>query len=347
VEGGQTPQRARRPPWWSVIVAVAAAAAVYVGLPALASAGETWGRLSSAKPGWLAVALAFEAASYACYVFAFHRVFAVPGSRIGWRESYEICLAGVAATRVFAVAGAGGIAMTTWALERSGMPRRELVSRLTAFYVVIYAAFFTAMVVTGVGLRTGILAGRAPFGLTVVPAIIAGVVIAAALATAALPADLGERLAARLPARIAGSAWAEKLNRGTATVASGVRGAVGLVRRRDPALLGALGWWAFDIGVLWACFQAFGGSPPGGVVVMAYLVGQCGNALPLPGGMGGVEGGMIGAFIAFGVPGGLAVTVVLSYRAFAYWLPIVPGVIAYARLRQTVKAWDGAPAPAS
>lgn len=346
MEVGQTPQHPSRPAWWSIAVVVAAAVAVYVGLPALTGLKDAWGRLSSANPAWLTVALVFETASYASYVFAFHRVFAGAGSRIGWRESYEISLAGVAATRLFAVAGAGGFALTVWALDRSGMSRRELVGRLTAFYVVIYAVFFAALVLTGIGLRTAVLAGPAPFGLTVVPAIAGGVVIAAALAAAAVPADFGERVAARMPARVAGSRWAAKLTGATATLASGARGAVELVRRRDPALLGALGWWAFDIGVLWACFEAFGDSPPGGVVVMAYLVGQFGNALPLPGGLGGVEGGLIGAFIAFGVPGGLAVTVVLSYRAFAYWLPIIPGAIAYARLRQTVKEWNRIAAPA-
>jgi uncharacterized protein (TIRG00374 family) len=65
-----------------------------------------------------------------------------------------------------------------------------------------------------------------------------------------------------------------------------------------------------------------------------------GNLLPLPGGVGGVEGGMIGALIAFGVPGGLAVVSVLTYRAIAFWLPTVPGVIAYLQLRHTVRGWE-------
>ena len=58
---------------------------------------------------------------------------------------------------------------------------------------------------------------------------------------------------------------------------------------------------------------------------MAYFVGMLGNLLPLPGGIGGVDGGMIAALIGFGVPGGLAIAAVLSYRAFSFWLPTVPG----------------------
>ena len=48
---------------------------------------------------------------------------------------------------------------------------------------------------------------------------------------------------------------------------------------------------------------------------------------------------MIGAFAAFGVDSGLAVVAVLVYRAFTFWLPLLPGVIAYFQLRRTVDAW--------
>jgi uncharacterized protein (TIRG00374 family) len=64
-----------------------------------------------------------------------------------------------------------------------------------------------------------------------------------------------------------------------------------------------------------------------------------GNLLPLPGGVGGVDGGMIGAFIGFGVDDGLAVVAVLTYRAFAFWLPTIPGAIAFFQLRRTVARW--------
>lgn len=73
------------------------------------------------------------------------------GSRIGWRESYQISLAGVAASRVFATAGAGGIALSVWALERSGMDRRLVVSRLPTFYVLLYGFFMASLVVVGTG----------------------------------------------------------------------------------------------------------------------------------------------------------------------------------------------------
>lgn len=65
---------------------------------------------------------------------------------------------------------------------------------------------------------------------------------------------------------------------------------------------------------------------------MSYFVGMLANTLPVPGGIGAVDGGMIGALIGFGVEPGLAIVGVLSYRLFAFWLPIAPGVVAYVQL---------------
>jgi uncharacterized membrane protein YbhN (UPF0104 family) len=48
---------------------------------------------------------------------------------------------------------------------------------------------------------------------------------------------------------------------------------------------------------------------------------------------------MIGASLAFGVSSDLAVVSVLTYRAFAFWLPTIPGIIAYFQLRRTVARW--------
>jgi uncharacterized membrane protein YbhN (UPF0104 family) len=125
-----------------------------------------------------------------------------------------------------------------------------------------------------------------------------------------------------------------------ASAAAGVRCAIGLARAREVGTLGAVAWWGFDIATLWACFHAYGPDPPPvAVIIMAYFVGMLANTLPLPGGIGGVDGGMIGAFVAFGVSFDLAATAVVAYRAFAFWLPTVPGAIAYLQLRKRVAHW--------
>jgi uncharacterized protein (TIRG00374 family) len=314
---------------------------LYFVLPKILGLKETWNRLGQGDFWWLVVAAFLEIVSFVCYIALFRAVF-VRGeskSRIGWSESYQITMAGLAATRLFAAGGAGGIALTVWALRRSGMRPRVVACREVAFLVLLYGVYMATFVIVGLGLYFGIFEGPAPFAATVIPAIFGGVVILVFLAMALIPGDL-ERLVGRWtsPEHRFGHTM-QRLAALPATAATGIRTAIGLVRAKDPKLLGAIGWWGFDIAVLWACFHAFGKPPPQAVIVMCYFIGMLGNALPLPGGIGGVDGGMIGAFTVFGVNAELAVVSVLAYRAFAFWLPTLPGAVAYLQLRKTVQRW--------
>jgi uncharacterized protein (TIRG00374 family) len=118
-----------------------------------------------------------------------------------------------------------------------------------------------------------------------------------------------------------------------------VRTAGALIRQRRVGLLGAVAYWGFDIAVLGVCFHAFGANVPVAVLIVGYFLGTLGSLLPLPAGIGGVEGGMIGAFVAFGVPAGTAIVAVLAYRAISFWLPTLPGIVGYIALRSTVRRW--------
>lgn len=323
---------------WLAAAMVVTIAALYVGLPAVAGLDETWSRLSRGNARWLAVAAILEGLSFGCYVVAFRHVVARSGARVDLALSYDITMAGLAATRLLAAGGAGGIALTAWALRRSGMARTAVATSVASLLVLLYGVYLLSVVFVGLGLRAGLLPGPAPFGLTVVPALLAGGVVVAALAAAWSGARdgwrPGEAVERGRAHRWGTAAWT--------TAATGVQGALSLVRERSPAVLGALGWWAFDVGVLWACFHAFGDPPPTAPLVLAYFVGMAANLLPLPGGVGGVEGGMIGAAIAFGAAPGLAIVAVLSYRALAFWLPTVPGVLAYVQLVRRLHRDDAA-----
>jgi uncharacterized protein (TIRG00374 family) len=314
---------------------------LYFVLPQLAGLGDTWNRIEHGDPAWLIAAVVFTALSFGGYVVMFQRVYVTGecAQQVGWRESYQMTMAGLAATRLFAAGGAGGIALTAWALRRAGMPARTVADRSVAFLVLTYAVYLVAMVVAGLGLGWGIFPGPAPWAMTVVPAAFAIVLLGIGLLAALTPTDLNRRLEdfARRGGRLA-RFW-QRAATLPATMSAGVRIALGYVRRLDPAILGALAYWGLNIAVLWAAFRAFGHSPPGAVLVMGYFVGMLGNLLPLPGGVGGVDGGMIGAFIAFGIDEGLAVVAVLTYRGFAFWLPTLPGAIAYFQLRHTVARW--------
>ena len=189
--------------------------------------------------------------------------------------------------------------------------------------------------------------GPAPFAITVVPAIFGAVVIVVFLGDGA---DARATSSGWWPAGRAASAGSAGSARRLAT-AAGDRGhgrphrdRAGALAR--PGLLGAVAWWGFDIAVLWACFHAFGAAPPKGVIVMAYFVGMLGNTLPLPGRdrrrrrrhdrrVHRIRRGRRR----------LSVVAVLAYRAFAFWLPTVPGAVAYLQLRRTVHRWRASGTP--
>jgi uncharacterized protein (TIRG00374 family) len=326
-----------------VIFIASAIAFFYLVIPQIVGLKDTWHRIQHGDALWLVLAGLLELASFGGYI-GLLRVICLHGDqghrRIGWRVSYQITMAGVAATRLFAAAGAGGIALTAWALRRSGMAPRTIAVRLVAMNVLLYGAYMGAVIVTGTLLWFGILHGGTSFALTLLPALIALAVLLGIGSMALLPTD-AER---RFEGWAAGTGRMQKVGallvKVPAAASAGVREAIAIVRDSPSAVWSTVIRWGFDIATLWACFHAFGAeTPPIGVIILAYFLGTMGNLLPLPGGVGGVEGGMIGAFVAFDVSFGLATVAVLSYRAFSFWLPTIPGAIAYVQLRGTVKRW--------
>jgi len=140
------------------------------------------------------------------------------------------------------------------------------------------------------------------------------------------------------------------------TAARGVRTAIDIVvhpRQGWIAIVGAIGYWAANVGILWASFKAYGIEVPLGVVVQGFFIGLAANLFPFaPAGVGAVDAGMIGAFVLFGIPGDEVFAAVLTYRLNAFWLPIPFGIVAFFQLRNTVQRWsvegkpiDRVPAP--
>jgi hypothetical protein len=214
-----------------------------------------------------------------------------------------------------------------------------VADKTLTFLILTYIPYMAALVVCGFGLRFGLFPGPDPIGVTVVPAVIAIVLTAIGVAVALVPTDLQRRLDgfAQRKGRI--GEWAQKAANLPASASAGMRDAIEHLRHPDPALLGAVLFWAFQVAVLWAAFRAFGDAPPLAVIIQAFFVGMFGNLLPMPGGVGGVEGGLIAAFLAFGVNFDQALVAVLVYRAVTFWLPMIPGVVAYFQLRHTVETW--------
>jgi uncharacterized protein (TIRG00374 family) len=315
-------------------------AALYFLLPQLAGLEDTWHRIENGSPWWMFLALLFGAGMFAGYVAMFRGIFVRAGaSRIDWKASYQITMAGLAASRIFAAGGAGGLVLTAWALRRAGLGRRFVADKTLTFLILTYFPYMVALIVCGLGLRIGLFNGEAPFGLTVVPAIIAAILTALGISTALVPTDLQRRLDGFASRGGHFAKLAQRLANLPAAASAGMRDALQHIRHPDPALAGAILFWAFQVAVLWASFRAFGDAPTLAVLTQAFFVGMFGNLLPMPGGVGGVEGGMIAALAGFGVDAGQAVVAVLLFRAVTFWLPMIPGVIAYFQLRRTVERW--------
>ncbi len=128
------------------------------------------------------------------------------------------------------------------------------------------------------------------------------------------------------------------------TLGEGFRFALSLFAhpsRGGLAVLGAAGFWAFSIGVLWASFHAFGIHVPLAVVVQGFFLGMVANLFPLaPAGVGAVDAGMIGAFVLFGLPEETVFPAILIFRLVSFWMPIPPGIVAFFQLRNTVHRWE-------
>jgi uncharacterized membrane protein YbhN (UPF0104 family) len=327
----------------TIIVVLLLLGGIYFLFPKLVGLGDALSRLDEAEPIWIAVAIGFNVVAYGTYIALFKAVVGGDALRLRWQETYEINMAGVAATLLFSAGGAGGIALTYWALRKAGMRRRDVARRMVAFITLHYAFYPIALIVCGVLLRTGVVNGEDAVELTIIPAGVAGLLIVAGILIARIPPDLERKLSPFAHSERA-KAFLATAAKVPATVGEGFRFAIGLFAhpsRGGLAVLGAAGFWAASIGVLWASFQAFGVHVPLAVVVQGFFLGMVANLFPLaPAGVGAVDAGMIGAFVLFGIPETAVFPAVLVFRLVAFWMPIPVGIVAFLQLRKTVHHWE-------
>jgi putative heme transporter len=285
------------------------------------------------SPGWAVLGAVFECVSLAGYVLLLSLVAGRATPRVGSRESAQITFAGAAATRLVPTAGAGGAALTWWALRRAGVRPMAATRTLLAFFVVLYSVFLISIVLCGAALAFGLVSSRGPAALSAVPAIAASLAIAVAVVL-----GFGGGTDPGIDSGAAGNARGldSRCRSGARLIAEAVRDAAGLVRQGDPRLAGAVAYWVFDAAVLWSMLHALGSPPALAVVALAYFVGQIANTLPIP---GSVSTGITGVLIAFCVPVGLALPAVLAYRAVSVWLPVPVALASMPALRATVARW--------
>jgi uncharacterized membrane protein YbhN (UPF0104 family) len=304
-----------------VVAALAVIALIVIFAPGL---GEVRDKLEGAKPGWMALAVALEALSGISYVVMFRRIFC---QHMPWRTSVEIGWSELGMGSIVPASGAGGLALGAWILHQGGMSGDRIARRSVAFFLIKSSVNFVAVAVLGTLMAIGIIGPHRSLALTAVPAALAVLVIGIVLLVPLFGPGAGPAPDAGRVRRAIASA--------RAALVDGIAEAGQVLRSGDwQVVAGSIGYWIFDNAVLWATFRAFGSSPPISIILIGYLIGQLGGLLPLPGGLGGIDGGLFGTLLVYGTPAATTAAAVLAYRVVLFWLPLIVGAVAFLSLRR-------------
>jgi uncharacterized protein (TIRG00374 family) len=216
------------------------------------------------------------------------------------------------------------------------MQSREIARRTVAFFLLTSVPNVLGVLVLGLALALGILAGERNLLLTALPAAIAVAAVAGTLLAGRIAGRRHERLA-RVPVTQA-SRWMRAWREGLRALAEGVQESLVRLREGNAILIaGLLAYLVFDVMILWAAFRALGASPPIAILALAYLIGELGGLIPVPGGIGGVDAGLLGTLVLYHVSITSAAGAVLIYRAIALWVPALVGSVAFVALRRTLR----------
>jgi uncharacterized membrane protein YbhN (UPF0104 family) len=290
--------------------------------------GDVRDRLGDAAPGWLVLAVVLELLSCASYVLMFRPIFC---RTMSWRTSWEIGNSELAVGSIIPASGAAGVAFGAWALSRGGMPADKIARRSVAFLLIKSSVNFVAVAVLGALMAVGLLGPHRSLLLTALPAVLA---VAALAIVVAVP-----RIGPGGPPGDDAGKVERAVSAARRALVDGTAEAIELARQRDPlVLIGAIGYWAWDNAVLWATYHAVGVTPPLTIILMGYLIGQLGGLLPIPGGVGGIDGGLIGTLILYGAPAAATAAAVLLYRVILFWIPLLTGAVAFVSLRRALAA---------
>jgi uncharacterized membrane protein YbhN (UPF0104 family) len=282
---------------------------------------------------WALTAIALEVVSELGFVFAWGQV--VDPQKLldrdvhGRRTDDEVAWAQLAGGLLLPGGAWGGVGVGALILHRFGVPAKEIAEREFNLSFLNTAVDALALIVFGIGLATGILAGESGLLLTLLPAAVAAAGIAAAVLVSSRAGGHAERLQAKHP----------KIANALSTLASAVDDTKQLLVHRGnwTSILGVLAYLSFDVLVLWSAFLAIHTHPlPGfAIVIMAYIIGALGGSVPLPASLGTV-GGMAGMLILYGVAHNAAIAAVVLHQAIGLLVPLTGGGIAYAVLRRRV-----------
>jgi uncharacterized membrane protein YbhN (UPF0104 family) len=308
-------RRSLRNGFITLVLALALIVGLLLAVPGLKGVASTVSKMDTA---WVVVAVLLEVLSCASYVVAFLQVFERAPLRLGAR----VALSEEAFGSAVSLGGAGSVAVGAWLMVERGAPTRRIAERSAVLFLYTSAINVITLILAGLGLFAGLPGPRNPL-LSIVPAAVGVVVLALFLL---FPRNIDRIVRRTGPGR---------LQMVLTETAASVRDTERLLFHPDWRIVGVIGYLWFDIAVLWACFAAAGQMPPLAPVVLAYQIGYLSNFIPVPGGIGVLDGSLIGMLVLYGLGGTVAAAATLVYRTISLWVPAVWGTIAFFVLQKT------------
>jgi len=278
------------------------------------------------EPEWLIGCFVAQLVSYLGYVLAVRDVARVDdGPRLSLALTTRTVLAGFG---VYAAThAAGGFAVDYWALRRSGLKRDDAVRRVLALGALEYAVLAPAALVCALILLfepgDGVQDAMTYPWLLVIPGFVAGAWVSSPKRAARfLQADADRGLIRR---------W---LVHSVAGICK-LRALALKPHRHGFGLAGVALYWAGDATCLWSAIQLFHARMSIPALVVAYATGYVLTRRSLPaGGAGVVEVLLTFALVWVGMPLAPALLGVVVYRAFNFWLPVVPALAVLPSLKR-------------
>ncbi|MGI8576959.1 MAG: lysylphosphatidylglycerol synthase domain-containing protein [Nocardioidaceae bacterium] len=300
----------------TVAILLAGGLAVYLLLPQLSSMNEVLQSLSRADWRWLVAAAAsglLAIPASALTVLGSSRA-ALP---IGKTVAVQVAAAFTGRTTA---AGIGFYGINLVYLERLGLRRTHAVGVLVLNRAVVG-------LISAVATVLGILAiGKAaPVGQLAVPTgwqVLGGAALLVVAVAAFLWSPFGRR-----------RVW-QPLVVSTRELVRELLPTLRQPIRAAQLFGGSVVFLALSAAGLAATLAAFAPSFPVVPVFAVFVVGSTlGQLAPTPGGLGAVEGALVAGLTAIGVSSTDAVAAVLASRALTFWLPVLPGLVAFRLLQ--------------
>jgi len=322
--GARIPPRPRLRRWKLVLagaLAAGVAALIVLRIPdAAADVRAVSARVDGRRLPWFGAALAAQTLSLGGSAAAQRRLLAAVGTRLPRRAMFGLALASAGLSSLIP---AGQLPATAWL---TGQYRRRGAPGALGLWAVVADGFVAAVTILAL-----LLAGAAAAGLGSPVLLTAAAVVlitgsAGFVAAAHRAAAVTDWLRAQYP-HARRTRWlacaAARLSRPRAGYRDG----------SAVLLLSSMSWLAGAV-VLAAAFELAGLAIPWRGLLFAYAASQVGGGLvPLPGGLGGVEGGLLGALALAGSPLTAALaTAVIVYRVVGYWAVILAGAVAAAAM---------------